>query len=70
MPKQPLSDDERQDFIDKLPDDQVNAEAEETFNDAIERASQPVQSAQEKQEPSDGYRDKQTHSDNTEDTSG
>ncbi len=69
MTNQPLSDDERQEFVDKLPSDKVNPEAEKTFNKAIELSAKPEQSAQGKQVPYDDYNGKQTHSDNTEDTS-
>ena len=68
--KQPLTDEERQAFIDSLPDDQVNDNAEQVFNDATRRAAQPKQSEQEKStEAGDDYSDTQTHSDTTEDTS-
>jgi hypothetical protein len=70
MSKKPLTDEERQAFIDNLPDDQKNENVEEIFGDAIARAAQPKQSAQEKStEADDGYSDTQTHSDTTEDTS-
>ena len=70
MPKKPLTDEERQAFIDSLPDDQKNENAEQIFGDAIARAAQPKQSAQEKStEADDGYSDTRTHSDTTEDTS-
>ena len=70
MSKQPLSDEERQAFIDNLPADQKNENVEQVLKDAIARAAQPKQSAQEKStEVDDGYSDTQTHSDTTEDTS-
>lgn len=70
MSKEPLTDEERQAFIDNLPADQKNKNAEQIFNDAIARAAQPKQSAQEKSTEADGgYNDTQTHSDTTEDTS-
>lgn len=70
MAKQPLNDDQRQDFLDNLPEDQKNTNAEQTFNEAIERAAQPKQSEPEKStEADDGYSDTQTHSDTAEDTS-
>lgn len=70
MSKDPLTDEGRQAFIDKLPDDQKNENAEQTFNKAIERAAQPKQSGQEKSpNSSDDYSDTQTHSDTAEDTS-
>ena len=68
--RKPLTDEERQAFIDSLPDDQVNESAEQVFNDAIERAAQPTQSAPEKStEADDDYSDTQTHSNTTEGTS-
>jgi hypothetical protein len=70
MSKDPLTDEERQAFIDKLPDDQKNDNAEQVFNKVIERSARPKQSSQEKSpDSSDGYSDTQTHSDTTEDTS-
>lgn len=70
MSKDPLSDEERQAFIDNLPDDQKNENAEQIFSDAIARAAQPKQSAQGKStEADDDYSDTQTHSDTTADTS-
>lgn len=68
--KKPLTDDERQAFIDSLPEDQRNPDAKETFDKAIERASLPPQSAPETPDSDDGYSDTQTHSHTTEDTSG
>ena len=68
MTKQPLNDDERQEFIDKLPDNQVRPNAEEVFDSAIARAAQPKQSKSETPVGDDGYSDTQTHSDITEDT--
>ncbi len=65
--KKPLTDEERQAFIDKLPADQVNPKAEEVFEDAIARAAQPKRSKPEKQVDSDSYNDKQTQSHKTED---
>ena len=68
--KKPLTDAERQAFIDSLPDDQVNDNAEQAFKDAIERVVPPKQSAQEKStEADDDCNDTQTHSDKVEDTS-
>ena len=70
MSKKPLTDEERQAYIDNLPADQKNENAEQIFKDAIARAAQPKQSAQEKStEAGDGYTDTQTHSDKAEDTS-
>jgi len=68
MSKQSLTDDGRQEFIDKLPSEQIRPNAEEVFDSAISRAAQPKQSKLEKPEPADGYTDTQTHSDTTEDT--
>ena len=70
MTKQPLNDDQRQQFLDNLPEGQVIPDAEQTFNDAIARAAQPKRSKPETPEQSDGYTDTQTHSGTTEDTSG
>ena len=68
--RKPLTDEERQAYIDSLPDDQVNENAEQVFNDAIERAAQPTQSEQEKSTAADDdCNDTQTHSDKAEDTS-
>ena len=68
--KKPLTDEERQAFVDNLPDEAVNPDAQATFDDAIARAAQPKRSEPETPEPSDGYSDTQTHSRKTEDTSG
>jgi hypothetical protein len=67
--KKPLTDDERQVFLDSLPDDQLNNDAEQTFDDTLKRASQPLESTPEKQDSADGYSDRQTHSGTAEDTS-
>ena len=70
MPKKPLTDEKRQKFIDSLPDDEKNENAEQIFKVAIARAAQPKQSTQEKPtDSSDGYSDTRTHSDKAEDTS-
>jgi len=70
MTKKPLTDEERQAYLDSLPGDQKNASAEQIFDEAIERAAQPKQSAPVKStEADDDYSDTQTHSDTTEDTS-
>lgn len=70
MSKDPLTDEERQKFLDGLPDDQKNENAEQVFDKAIERAAQPKQSSQEKSlNSSDDYSDTQTHSSKAEDTS-
>lgn len=69
MSKKPLTDEERQAFIDKLPADQKNDNAEQIFDETIERAAQPTQSKPKTPDSSDGYNDTQTHSDTTEDTS-
>ncbi len=70
MAKQPLNDDQRQDFLDNLSADKVDPDAKQKFDKAIERAARQSQSGQEKPEPSDGYSDTQTHSDKAVDTSG
>jgi hypothetical protein len=70
MAKKPLSDDQRQVFLDKLPDDQVNPKALETFDESIARAAKPKQSKPETPVASDSYSDTQTHLHKTEDTSG
>ena len=68
--RKPLTDEERQAFIDCLPDDQVNENAEQIFMDTTRRAVQPKQSEQEKStEADDDCNDTQTHSDKAEDTS-
>ena len=68
--KKPLTDEERQAFIDSLPDDQVNENAEQVFSDAIERAAQQKQSEQEKSTSTDDdCNDTQTRSNKAEDTS-
>lgn len=67
--KKPLTDEERQAFIDKLPPDQVNPKAQVTFEDAIARAAQPQRSKPEIPDSGDGYNGKQTRSHKTEDTS-
>lgn len=70
MSKKPLTDEERQTFLDNLPADQKNENAEQIFSDAIARAAQPKQSAQKKSTAADdGYSDIQTHSGKAEDTS-
>ena len=70
MPKKPLTDEERQAFIDSLPNNEVNENAEQTFKDAIARAAQPKQSAPEKStEADDDCNDTQTRSDKVDDIS-
>lgn len=70
MSKKPLTDEERQAFIDSLPDDEVNDNAEQIFTDAIERAAPPKQSEQEKSTATDDdCSDTQTRSNKAEDTS-
>ena len=68
--KKPLTDEERQAFIDALPANQVNPNAEAKFEDAIERASKLPQSVPGKPDSGDGYNDTQTRSHTAEDTSG
>lgn len=67
--KKPLTDEECQQFIDRLPDDEKRNDAEQIFDDAIARAAQPPRSVPETPESSDGYSDTQTRSDIAEDTS-
>ena len=68
--KKPLTDAERQAFIDSLSDDQVNENAEQVFSDTIERAAQPTQSEPEKSTATDDdCNDTQTRSNKAEDTS-
>lgn len=67
--KNRLTDEERQAFIDKLPPDQVNPKAKETFEDAIGRAAQLQRSKPETPDSDDDYSDRQTRSHKTEDTS-
>ena len=67
--KKPLTDEQRQAFVDNLPADRVNPNAKETFEDAIARATQPRRSKPETPDSDDGYNDTQTHSHKTEDTS-
>jgi hypothetical protein len=67
--KKPLTDEERQAFMDKLPPDQINPNAKETFDDAIARAVQPQRPKPETPDSDDGYTDTQTRSRKTEDTS-
>ena len=70
MSKKSLTDEERQAFIDSLPDDQVNEGSEQIFADATRRVALPKQSEQEKStEADDNCIDTQTHSDKAEDTS-
>ena len=67
--KKPLTDEERQAYLDNLPPEQINPDAQTKFNDAIERAAKPKQSKPETPDTDDGYSDTQTHSDTAEDTS-
>lgn len=67
--KKPLTNEERQAFVDKLPSEQINPIAQETFEEAISRAAQPQQSKQEIPDSDDDYTDTQTHSHKAEDTS-
>ena len=70
MSRKPLTDEARQAFIDSLPDDQVNENAEQIFMDTTRRAVQPKQSEQEKStEADDDCNDTQTRSNKAEDTS-
>ena len=67
--KKPLSDEERQQFLDNLPEDEKRDNAEQIFDDAIAHAAQPPRSVPETPGSSDDYSDTQTHSDTTADTS-
>ena len=67
--KKPLTDEERQAFIDNLPPEQINPNAQETFEVTISRAAQPPQSKPETPEPDGDYTDTRTHSHKAEDTS-
>ena len=70
MTKKPLTNEERQAYVDSLPDDQKNENAEQIFDEATRRAAQPKQSTPEKSTAADDdYNDTQTHSDTAEDTS-
>lgn len=51
MAKQPLNDNQRQAFLDSLPDDQVNDNAEQKLDKAIARAAQQSRSKPETPEP-------------------
>ena len=59
--KKPLNDEQRQTFIDNLPEDQINPKVEKTFVDAIARAAKPKRSEPEKPDSAGDYTDKQTH---------
>lgn len=67
--KKPLTDEERQAFIDNLAPGQVNPNAQETFEEVISRVAQPQQSKPETPDSDDDYTDRQTHSHKAEDTS-
>lgn len=67
--KKPLTDEERQAFIDNLPPERINPNAQETFEEVISRAAQPQQSEPETPDSDDDYTDTQTHSRTTEDIS-
>lgn len=70
MTRKPLTDEERQAYLDSLPDDQKNENAEQIFDEATRRAAQQKQSALGKSKATDDdYSDTQTHSDTAEDTS-
>jgi hypothetical protein len=57
-------------YEESLPDSERNPNAQKDIEGAIERAAQPLPSKPEKPPRPDGYTDTQTHSHNTEDTSG
>ncbi len=68
--KKPLSDRERQDFLDNLPPDQRNPDPKAKLDNLIARASTTPVPKDSAQPPADaGYTDTQTHSRNIEDTS-
>jgi hypothetical protein len=67
--KKPLTDEGRQAFVNGLSPNQLNSDAGAKFEDAIARAAKQKQSEPETPEQSDGYIDRQTHSDTTVDTS-
>ncbi len=67
--KKPMSDEERQAFLDNLPDDQKRDDAEQVFDNAIARAAQPPRSVSETPDSADDYSDTQTHSNTAVDTS-
>lgn len=70
MTRKPLTDKERQAYLDSLPDDQKNENAEQLFDEATRRAAKPKRSELEKStEAGDSYSDTQTHLSTTEDTS-
>lgn len=67
--KKPMTDDERQAFLDSLPDDEKRDDVEQIFDDTIARAAQPPRSIPETPAADDDYSDRQTRSNTTEDTS-
>lgn len=70
MTRKPLTDKERQAYLDSLPDDQKNENAEQLFDEATRRAAKPKRSERGKSKATDDdYSDTQTHLSTTEDTS-
>jgi hypothetical protein len=68
--KKPLTDKERQAFIDSLPPDQRNPDPKATFDKLIERASTtPIPKGSGQSADDEDYTDTQTHLHKTEDTS-
>lgn len=62
MTRKPLTDKERQAYLDSLPDDQKNENAEQIFDETIKRAAQLKQSELGKSKATDDdYSDTQTH---------
>jgi len=70
MAKKPLNDDERQAYIDNLPEDQKNSDPKTKFDELVALASTtPVLKDSEQSAVDEGYNGKQTHSHKAEDTS-
>ena len=71
MPKKkPLTDKERQAFIDNLPEDQKNPDPKTRFDELVSLAStRPVPKGLGQSVADEGYSDKQTRSHKAEDTS-
>ncbi len=56
-------------YEESLPDSERNPNVQKDVEETIERASQPLPTKPEKQQPDGDYTDTQTHSHKTEDTS-
>ena len=70
MTNQPLSDDDKQAFLDNLPDDQKNPDPKAALDELIARASTtPVPKESGQSAAGEGYSDTQTHSHRAADTS-